>query len=175
MDAKETDPKTEERLLADFFENAAVGLHWVGPDGTIIRANRAELELLGYAKEEYIGRNIAEFHADPPVIEDILQKLSCGDTLHNYEARLRCKNGSIRNVLISSNVLWEDGKFVHTRCFTRDITELKRIRKRRSMRRRGSRRSCRARTTASSARRSRASSRAGTRARSASSVTALKR
>jgi PAS domain S-box-containing protein len=29
-------------------------------------------------------------------------------------------------VLISSNVMWEDDRFVHTRCFTRDITERKR-------------------------------------------------
>lgn len=118
--------KTEEQLLADFFENAAVGLHWVGPDGRILRANRAELELLGYSREEYVGRHVAEFHADPAVIADILGKLSCGETLHNYEARLRCKNGSIKDVLISSNVLWEDGKFIHTRCFTRDITDQKR-------------------------------------------------
>jgi PAS domain S-box-containing protein len=125
VDADKT-RRTEEQLLSDFFENAAVGLHWVGPDGTILRANRAELELLGYSKEEYIGRHIAEFHADRAVIEDILEKLSCGHTLHSYEARLRCKDGSIKHVLISSNVLREDGKFVHTRCFTRDITELKR-------------------------------------------------
>jgi PAS domain S-box-containing protein len=118
-----THGRTEEQLLADFFENAAVGLHWVGPDGTILRANRAELEMLGYSKEEYIGHHIAEFHVDRPIIEDILTKLSCGETLHNHEARLRCKDGSIRHVLISSNVLWEDGKFIHTRCFTRDITE----------------------------------------------------
>jgi PAS domain S-box-containing protein len=39
---------------------------------------------------------------------------------------MRCKDGSIRDVLISSNVLWEDGKFLHTRCFTRDITDRKR-------------------------------------------------
>jgi PAS domain S-box-containing protein len=42
-------------------------------------------------------------------------------------ARLRCKNGSIRDVLINSNVLFEDGKFVHTRCFTRDVTDRKRV------------------------------------------------
>ena len=34
----------DERELADFFENAPVGLHWVGPDGIILRVNRAELE-----------------------------------------------------------------------------------------------------------------------------------
>jgi PAS domain S-box-containing protein len=36
----------------------------VGRDGTILRANKAELSMLGYGPEEYIGRNIAEFHAD---------------------------------------------------------------------------------------------------------------
>src|SRR5919199_880071 len=33
--------------LTSFFENAAMALHWIGPDGTILRANQAELELLG--------------------------------------------------------------------------------------------------------------------------------
>jgi two-component system CheB/CheR fusion protein len=38
---------------------------------------------------------------------------------------LRAKNGSIRDVVIDSSVLFEGGKFVHTRCFTRDITDRK--------------------------------------------------
>jgi PAS domain S-box-containing protein len=117
--------RRNEQLLSDFFENAAVGLHWVGPDGIVIRVNQTELDLLGYSREEYLGRHISDFHADPPVVEDILSKLSCGECLQNYEARLRCKDGSIKHVLISSNVLWEDGRFVHTRCFTRDITAQK--------------------------------------------------
>ena len=117
--------RRSEQLLADFFENAAVGLHWVGPDGTVLRVNQTELDLLGYAREEYIGHHIAEFHADAHVIDDILTRLGCGEALQGYEARLRCKDGSIKHVLISSNVLWEDGKFIHTRCFTRDVTAQK--------------------------------------------------
>ena len=112
--------------LTDFFENASVGLHWVGPDGTILWANQSELDLLGYTREEYVGHHIAEFHADQPVIEDILGRLTRDETLRNYEARLRCKDGSVRHVLINSNVLWEDGSFRHTRCFTRDVTDLRR-------------------------------------------------
>jgi PAS domain S-box-containing protein len=115
--------RAREEELTDFVENSAVGLHWVGPDGTILWANRAELELLGYEREEYIGHHIAEFHADREVIEDILGRLTRDETLHGYEARLRCKNGSIRHVLISSNVRRRDGEFYHTRCFTRDVTE----------------------------------------------------
>jgi hypothetical protein len=33
--------------LAAFFDTAAIGLHRVGPDGTILWANDAELEMLG--------------------------------------------------------------------------------------------------------------------------------
>ena len=46
----------------DFFENGAIALHLVGSDG--LHANKAELDLLGYTAEEYIGRCITEFHAD---------------------------------------------------------------------------------------------------------------
>lgn len=117
--------RRSEQLLTDFFENAAVGLHWVGPDRTILRVNQTELDLLGYSSEEYVGRHISDFHVDKPAIDAIMQRLSCGESVQAYEARLLCKNGSIKHVLISSNVLWEDGKFVHTRSFTRDITDRK--------------------------------------------------
>ena len=124
--AAEDELRRSEQELADFFENATVGLHWVGPDGTILRANRAELDMLGYSREEYVGRPIADFHADEDVICDILKRLQAGEKLDEYPARLRCKDGSIKDVLIDSSVLWRDGEFVHTRCFTRDVTERKR-------------------------------------------------
>ncbi len=108
--------------IEDFFERAALSLHWVGPDGTILRANSYELESLGYSRDEYEGHHIAEFHADADVIEDILRRLTNGETLVDYPARMRAKDGSIRHVLINSNVRWDGESFVHTRCFTRDVT-----------------------------------------------------
>lgn len=115
-----------DSVLADFFDNAPVALHCVGPDGTILRANRAALDLLGYTPGEYIGLHIAEFHADQDMIEDVLQRLTRGETLRNHEARLRCKDGSIKHVLIDSNALWENGRFVHARCIMHDVTERRR-------------------------------------------------
>ena len=109
--------------LKQCLEHAAEGLHWVDPDGAILWANQTELDLLGYAREEYIGHHIAEFHVDRPVIDDILARLTRGETLLNYDARLRHKDGTIRFVQINSNVLWRDERFLHTRCFTRDVTE----------------------------------------------------
>src|ERR1700687_1522321 len=113
------------RDLEDFFENGAVGLHWVASDGSILRVNQAELDLLGYSREEYVGRHIADFHADGPVIEDILARLTRGEKLDKYEARLKAKDGSIKHVLISSNVQFRQGRFINTRCFTLDVTDLK--------------------------------------------------
>jgi signal transduction histidine kinase len=78
-----------------------------------------------WCSEEYIGHNISEFHADAPVLEDILNRLFRGDRIKEYEARLRAKDGSLRHVIIDSSALFEGGKFVHTRCFTRDISERK--------------------------------------------------
>jgi len=118
--------RRSEAELADFFDNAAIGLHWVGPDGIVLRVNQAELDLLGYTRDEYVGHHIAEFHVDQNVIEDILNRLTSGEVLRDCDARMLCKDGGIKHVRINSSVYWEDGKFVHTRCFTRDITERKR-------------------------------------------------
>ena len=117
--------RQRDKELAEFFEHAAECLHQVGPDGIIIWANRAEMALLGYESHEYIGRHISSFHVDADVIDDILSRLLRGESLYNYPARLRCKDGSVKNVLIHSNVRWDDGTVSYTRCFTRDVTELK--------------------------------------------------
>ncbi len=120
---REESANFNQQEFFDFMDNAAVGIHCVGPDGTILWANKTELGLLGYSKEEYIGRNIADFYADHDVIEDILLRLKKHETLNNQQARMKTKDGRIKYVSTSSNVLWKNGKFVHTRCFTRDITE----------------------------------------------------
>lgn len=114
-----------ERELHDFVENATEGFHWAGPDGVILWANKAEYGLLGYSRDEYVGHHLAEFHDDRDVMDDMLARLSRNEILRDYEARMRCKDGSIRHVLINSNALWRNGEFICTQCFTRDITERK--------------------------------------------------
>lgn len=110
------------RELEDFFDNATVPLHWAGPDGVITRVNQAELDLLGYAREEYVGHHVAEFHGDPDVARSLLARLAGGETIRSQDIRLRCKDGTIKDVLIDSSVRrGPNGEFLHTRCFTRDV------------------------------------------------------
>lgn len=121
---RETILRNEEELR-DFVEGASVGLHWVELDGTILWANQAALNLLGYAAEEYIGHSIREFHADLDIADDLVQRLGKGETLYNYEARLRCKSGVVRHVSIAANASWRGKRFSHSRCFIRDISAQK--------------------------------------------------
>jgi PAS domain S-box-containing protein len=100
-------------------------MHWVRQDGIILRANQAELELLGYTREEYVGRHIAEFHVDRAVIDDILARLSSGETLDRYPARLRTKDGAVKHVEICSSMRFHGGESAHTRCVTVDVTARK--------------------------------------------------
>src|SRR5436309_14553774 len=81
--------RRSEHELADFFENASIPFHWVSPDGIILRANRAELEIFGYARDEYVGHPIAEFHVDQEEIEDIRERLRRDETQHDDEAHMR--------------------------------------------------------------------------------------
>lgn len=111
--------------LTELLENAPVGVRWVGPSGMILRANQAELDLLGYEKEEYVGHSITKFETGEKTLSGMLERFKKHKEPQEYEAQLRCKNGSVKDVVISSNVFWEDGRFIHTCCFTRDITDRK--------------------------------------------------
>jgi PAS domain S-box-containing protein len=103
--------------------NASEGIHKVAADGTILYANRAELDMLGYRWEDYVGRNVADFYVDRTVATRILDRLRGGEVLRDEPAQLRCRDGSRKHVLIYSNAHFDRGQLQYTRCFTRDATD----------------------------------------------------
>jgi PAS domain S-box-containing protein len=109
--------------LLELVEHAVEGVHWIDPDGTILRANRTELERLGYPESEYVGRPAADFHADPAGIAEVLEKLRAGEDPPAREARLRCRDGSVRHAHLEWRGTREEGRLVRVRCTTRDVTE----------------------------------------------------
>ena len=86
-------PETDQELR-EFLEHATVALSWVGPDGRILWANRAELDLVGYSETEYVGQHIAESLVEPETAADILGRLAREERVASYETRLRTKDGS---------------------------------------------------------------------------------
>ncbi|HLK14393.1 MAG TPA: ATP-binding protein, partial [Fimbriimonadaceae bacterium] len=112
-------------LLDDFFENAAIGLHFLSPDGIILRANKAELKMLGYSTEEFVGKPARAFHEDPSVIDGLLDRIAQGEVISDLESRMISKDGTVRWVALEANGRWQGDTFLHARCFTRDLTSQK--------------------------------------------------
>jgi len=122
----ENEVRRQAGQLGGFLETAAIALHRVAEDGTILWANDAELKMLGYTREEYFGHNIVDFHADRAAIEGMMNRLRAGERLLAQPAQMICRDGSIKHVLIDSSVLRDEGRFLHTQCFTRDVTDQRR-------------------------------------------------
>jgi len=122
----EEDLVRSQRELHDFFERATVGLHWVAPDGTILRVNQAELDILGFTQEEYLGRRISGFYVRPEVGEETLRRLASGEPQENFEAELLSKNGAIKHVLLTSDPVGDNGRLIRSNCFMNDISDRKR-------------------------------------------------
>ncbi|HEU4391479.1 MAG TPA: PAS domain S-box protein, partial [Blastocatellia bacterium] len=112
--------------LSELFDNRMLGLRWVTPDGAITRANSAELDILGYSEDEYIGHHISEFYVDHESAEEVLHQLEAGKALEGHEARLRAKDGSVRYVQVNASVIpgEDSGDSLFVTC---DVTDRKRI------------------------------------------------
>lgn len=114
--------RESEQSLAEFFEDAPVGLIWVDPGGRVLRINRAQLEFLERSRDGVLGSSVADLFVDPEVATDMLLRLAEEKPLKECRARLRCGGGRVKHVLIDANGLWVDGQLVHSRWFVRDIT-----------------------------------------------------
>ena len=119
MNGLEGEVHYSEQKPTDWLVNGETGIQRVGPDGVIQGANQAQLDLLGYDRGEYIGKNLAEFLVDRPAVCDILASLSEGAALRGYTARLRCKDGEIRHTAILLEPVREYGRLVCARCLMR--------------------------------------------------------
>jgi len=80
-------------------------------DGTFIDANDAYLDILGFEREEVIGRTSWELNiwADPRDRQSFVELLRQNSNCRNLEANLRRKNGEIFSALISAAVIELDG------------------------------------------------------------------
>ena len=109
----------ESQELVDFFDNAPIGMLWVAADGTVLKANKYKLDMLGYKEDEFVGHNIGEFHPDKQNLQEALQRLSNRETLQDFPVGLLCKDGSTKELLLNSNARFDGESFLHTRCVTR--------------------------------------------------------
>ena len=116
-----------EHELQDLFDAASVGIVLLARDGTILRANHAFIGLMEAAPREVIGHKLGEFHSDPSGLQRMLAQLAARQKFSNISTELLTQDGEARHVLVDASALWEEGRFVHSRWFVRDISQRKRL------------------------------------------------
>lgn len=96
---------------------------------TIEQCNRAVTEIMGYSKEEIIGRSVFDIY-HPDCIEKVKNELfptflKTGE-IHNAELQVMKKDGSWIDISLNvSAVRDNEGKIIKSRSILRDITERK--------------------------------------------------
>jgi PAS domain S-box-containing protein len=112
-----------EQNLTSFFNHSPIGLEWLSAGGTILRANQAQLDLMGCSAAEYLGHFFGEFCTDATGSQHLLERLAANETVRNLQMPRRRKDGTIRLVLVDAQPLWHEGEFLYSSIFSRDITE----------------------------------------------------
>jgi PAS domain S-box-containing protein len=118
---------------ADFhtlFEDAPVAYHEIDTEGTVLRVNRAECELLGFSESEMLGEPIWKFVAPDGQEESraaISRKIHTPEPLNPFERTYVTRDGSTVIVQIHERRIRDlDGNAIGMRSAMLDITGRKR-------------------------------------------------
>ncbi|MFC1540452.1 PAS domain S-box protein [Candidatus Margulisiibacteriota bacterium] len=124
--------RVSKQRYKDLFQKAPVGFHNISPDGKIIDVNRRWLSMLGYAREEVLGKEIFDFIV-PEQQGNARARFAArkaGATLPplTQERQYLRKDGSIVVARTFDNdVRDESGKLVFVQTSFLDLTELKQL------------------------------------------------
>ena len=72
-------------------------------DGRVLQANKAALEFLGYAKEQFEGHPLEDFLLTGFEFDDLMASVRHAGKAHGFPACLRCMDGSTRDVTIDAS------------------------------------------------------------------------
>jgi PAS domain S-box-containing protein len=126
----ETALRESEEKYRDLYDHAPDMYHSINRDGIIIDCNDTEAMMLGYAKEEIIGRPIADFLTEESrkTYDREFSTLTEYRALYGLDREFVRKDGTTftasLNVFIEVD---EAGELVRTKTIARDVTERKRV------------------------------------------------
>jgi PAS domain S-box-containing protein len=126
---KETEErlKRQAALLDDLYNRAPCGYHSLDPYGVFVRINDTELAMLGFSREEVVGRKRFSDLLTPEGVPRFLEtfsRLKEQGEVDGLEFQMVRKDGSIISVLLQSMaVLGPHGQFLKSRATLIDVTE----------------------------------------------------
>ncbi len=121
--------KESEARYRNLFENAPIGIYRTTPEGRILLANPALLEMLGYDSFEQLAQVNLEQHGSQPKYDRdaFKQTLERDGEVRGQEAIWICPDGREMHIRQSARVVRDDsGRTVYYEGVVEDITERKR-------------------------------------------------
>ncbi|MEW6418588.1 MAG: HD domain-containing phosphohydrolase [Nitrospirota bacterium] len=119
--------KESEEKYRDLYVNAPDGYHSIGPDGTILEVNNTWLKMLGYERDEVIGKTkLTDFLTDDglKIFQNTFSEFKTKGFIENIEHDLKRKDGTLLPVLINATAIYDEkGNFLKSRSIVRDISE----------------------------------------------------
>lgn len=118
--------KESEERFHDLFEKAPINYQSLDKDGNLAAVNETWLATLGYAREEVIGRNFAEFLTPDfkAIFGENFPRFKAAGEIRLLEFDMLRKNGGTRRVSFNGKIAHNpDGSFKQTHCVFTDITE----------------------------------------------------
>lgn len=99
-----------ERRYRSLFENVPIGLYRSMPDGHILDANRAFVEMFGFSsREQLYSRKSWEFYASPEDYQRWKALMNREGVVRGFETRLKRADGSIIWVRETARVVHDEG------------------------------------------------------------------
>lgn len=121
--------QNSERRFRQMFEHVPVAYQSLDIEGCYLDLNNKAAEMLGYSREQLLGRCFGDFWAETDNDQFSLAFKNFTTTHRvNSELQLRHRNGSLLTMLIDGRVQRDsNGKFICTHCILWDISERKQM------------------------------------------------
>lgn len=116
--------RDSEQRFKRFYEQAPLGYQSLDFDGKILDVNQAWMDMLGYSREEAIGRLFEDILSNKELFSGTFSKFKNKGEVLISRYDLVCKDGSIKAVAINGKVgADENNNFLQTHCILTDVTE----------------------------------------------------
>jgi diguanylate cyclase (GGDEF)-like protein/PAS domain S-box-containing protein len=118
--------KSDERYYT-LFEDSRDAIIITTHDGRFIDVNKACLNLFGYTRDELMSMTVEGIYENPLARQKILEEIVATGSLRDYDVRLRRKDQTVMDCLLTITVWHDDvGNILGYQAIIRDVTEKKR-------------------------------------------------
>jgi PAS domain S-box-containing protein len=112
--------------LAELYNKAPCGYHCLDSEGKFISINDTELQMLGYSREEILGRQFSDLITPEslPTFEQNFPLFLQRGSVNDLELQLILKDGTILPISLSATAIKDEaGEYLMSRSVVIDISE----------------------------------------------------